>query len=260
MNLLFKIAIETPTIFIQIAYEKLFKKQIVNFEALSIFFKDKSGIEIGGPSKFFSINGFIPIYGIAKVVDGCNFSTSTAWEGQIIEGPTYLYSPTLKKGYQFVCEGVEVSHVPKANYDFLLSCNSLEHIANPLKAITNWLQLLRPNGILVLVLPKKESNFDHQRPITTFKHLLADYNNNIGEDDTTHFEEVFKLHDLGYDPLAGSAENFRERTIANFTHRCVHHHIFDQALLAQICDFFNLKIVQQTTRAIDHIIIAQYQG
>lgn len=171
---------------------------------------------------------------------------------------THINILKKKKGYQYICDGVDVPIIPKDKYDFVLSCNNLEHIANPLKAVSNWLQLLKPEGgLIVLVLPRKESNFDHKRPVTTFQHLLNDYQNNVGEDDLFVLDEVFQLHDLSLDPLAGGLENYKKRSLDNFNNRCLHHHVYDLALLKEICAFFQLEVLLTETRVKDHIIIAK---
>ncbi len=244
-----------PTVVASMVFEKLFRPVLPGFASISILFKDKQGIEIGGPSKFFGNKGYMPVYSLAKTIDGCNFSTQTAWEGTIKEGNTYTYSAG-KVGHQFICEGANVENIPKHSYDFVLSCNNLEHIANPLKAVRNWIQLLKNEGAIVLVLPRKESNFDHRRQVTSFSHLLDDYKNNIGENDLTHLDEIMELHDLSLDPLAGSPENFKQRSVDNFANRCLHHHVFDLALLQEICNYFNLRISVTTSLTADHLIVA----
>jgi len=250
------LASRKPTILIGIFLEKYLLKRNELKQAFEKHFQDKKGIEIGGPSNMFKPTGQLPIYPLAAQVDGCNFSDDTAWEGKIKEGNTYNYGGA-SKGYQFICDGVDVPTIPKNSYDFVLSCNNLEHIANPLKAVENWLKLLKPNGAMVLVLPRRESNFDHKRPITTIEHLIQDYETNIGEDDLTHVEEVFKLHDLRLDPLAGNFENFQKRCLDNFNNRCLHHHVFDLALLKQICNFFKLEIMLTKQKVDNYIIIAK---
>ena len=59
-----------------------------------------------------------------------------------------------------------------------------------------WIDVIAPGGCLIVVVPNKASNFDHRRPTTMFAHLLTDYAANVGEDDTTHFDEVLALTDL----------------------------------------------------------------
>lgn len=245
-----------PSVFIQLAIEKKLFKRLKGFSPLNHLFENQKGVEIGGPSNIFKSNGLLPIYSLAATVDGCNFSEQTTWEGKIEQGNNYHYQQG-KTGYQFICDGVDVPIIPKNQYSFVLSCNNLEHIANPLKAIKNWLTLLKDEGTIVLILPRKESNFDHKRPITSMAHLIEDFEKNIGEDDLTHLEEILQLHDLKYDPLAGSFENFKKRGLDNFNNRCLHHHVFDTNLLEQICTYFGLKVVLKTSRIDNHFIIAK---
>ena len=255
MNPLLKLKSRKPEILVRICLDKIFRPKIQNFKEIKKLFIHKEGIEIGGPSKFFKKWGFMPLYKLATKIDGCNFSSQTSWAKNIHEGETYQYTAG-KYGHQFICEGAEVAVIPKNNYDFVLSCNNLEHIANPLKAVGNWLGLLKNEGTIVLVLPRKQSNFDHKRPVTSFEHLLTDYNNQIGEDDLTHVDEILRQHDLKLDPLAGDFENFKERSYDNYQNRCLHHHVYDLQLLEQICTFLKLTVVAKTSLTADHVIVA----
>ena len=51
--------------------------------------QNKSGIEIGGPSKIFHKE--IPVYRFIKKLDGVNFSNNTIWQGSISEGENYNF-------------------------------------------------------------------------------------------------------------------------------------------------------------------------
>jgi len=48
---------------------------------------------------------------------------------------------------------------------------------------------------MLLVAPHKEGTFDHLRPITTLDHLILNSQENVTENDETHFREVLKLTD-----------------------------------------------------------------
>jgi SAM-dependent methyltransferase len=199
-------------------------------------------LEIGGPSSIFKDSGYIPIYKIIQYLDGCNFSNKTLWEGDLISGHTYSYYKQ-KKGIQYISEATDLSYIASEKYDFIISSNCLEHIANPLKATSEWVRVLKPMGLLLLVLPNKQYCFDHLPNTTEFKHLLNDYNNNIEENDLTHLDEILELHDLKLDRLAGSYEQFKERAFKNFENRALHHHVFDIALSKKIYEFNNLEII-----------------
>jgi len=225
-----------------------------NFKDVEKYFKNKVGLEIGGPSKFFSKNGCMPIYPIVARLDGVNFAPKTTWTGDIDPSKGYLVEGK-SLGKQFILDATDLSKLEKETYDFVLSCNVIEHIANPLKAIEQWLSVLKPGGVLVIVAPRKELNFDHNRDIVKFNHLLADYYNNVQEDDLGHLEEVLKLHDLTLDPEAGTFEEFKERCLKNFENRCLHHHVFDLNVLSEIYIHFKLSIISKFEIPTDYVII-----
>jgi ubiquinone/menaquinone biosynthesis C-methylase UbiE len=178
------------------------------------------------------------------------------WEGSIEEGNFFHY---YKKstGKQFIAEATDLQNIKNSTYDFLLSSNCLEHIANPLKALDEWIRIIKPDGYFLLVLPKKESNFDHKRPNTTFEHLLEDYKNAISEHDLTHLDEILELHDLSRDPSAGNYKNFRARSLNNYSNRGLHHHVFDLDLIENIFKYYNVKLIQTNQTSSDYFALGQ---
>jgi SAM-dependent methyltransferase len=227
------------------------KKRISNYRLYQELFCNKCGIEIGGPSSFFRHQ--IPIYKKLKSLDGVNFSSSTIWEGEINEGKNYKYGK-CRRGYQFICDATNLDRIESGKYDFVLSCNNLEHVANPLKALNEWLRIIKPQGLLLLVIPNKDSNFDHNRSITGMAHLVEDFTSNVSEEDMTHLDEILTLHDLSMDPPAGDFENFKKRSLNNFQNRCFHHHVFDSDLLEQIFRYFNIELLLIDCTKTDFII------
>jgi SAM-dependent methyltransferase len=221
---------------------------------ISYRLKNKIGLEIGGPSKFFDLKSYFPVYVFAKRIDGVNFSTETVWEGTIKEGKSYHYG-NEKTGYQYICEASELKNIETESYDFLLSCHSLEHIANPIKALKSWNSVLKPGGKIVLVLPDKNFTFDQRRPYTTFEHLVNDFENNTTEKDTTHFEEVIQLHDIERDDNITSVSELKNRTENNYTNRCLHHHVYNLELLEEVLTYCNFKIIHKQKAAPFHLVI-----
>ena len=69
----------------------------------------------------------------------------------------------------------------------------IEHIANPLKAISEWKRILKDNGLILLIVPHKDKTFDHNRPITSLSHLIEDMKTDVQEDDSTHLPEILEL-------------------------------------------------------------------
>jgi len=112
-------------------YNKLFEGKIKQFSDIIEFFKDKEGIEIGGLSEVFRPFSYIPIYNHIKQLDGVNYSNNTIWEGHISSGYNYNYYKN-KFGTQYILDATDLSGIDSNKYDFLISSNCLEHIANPI--------------------------------------------------------------------------------------------------------------------------------
>jgi hypothetical protein len=93
------------------------------------------------------------------------------------------------------------------------------------------------------VLPHKDGTFDRHRPTTPVAHMIEDFRRGTGEDDTTHFEEVLRLHDLQRDIWQPSAESFKAWVLGNAVNRGVHHHVFDSLSAAQLVDAAGFEIL-----------------
>ena len=123
--------------------------------------------------------------------------------------------------------------------------------------MSEWLRISKDDAFLLIVVPKREANFDHNRPITSFEHLKNDYDNKVGEDDLSHLEEILRLHDLSLDPPAGTYTEFKMRSMNNFQNRALHQHIFDINLLTRIFGYFNLEIIESAIIKTDYIILGK---
>lgn len=238
-----------------ISYLKQPTKRYLITKAYSL--KGKHGLEIGGPSRFFHTGSFFPIYVFAKQIDVANYSSETVWEGTLTEGMTYQYFKN-KMGYQYVQEATELSNIQNNQYDFVLSCHSLEHVANPIKALFEWKRVLKKGGLLMLILPFKESTFDHKRPYTDFDHLVADYLNGTSEKDDTHFPEIISLHDLSKEQQTIDKSAFIKRLNDNYVNRCAHHHVFCEKVVAQMLEYTGYKLDYQIIVHKFHLIALAY--
>ena len=224
------------------------RPKITNHQAYTSATKSLEGIEVGGPSKIFKRQ--IPVYGNCSELSFVNFSNNTIWEGQISDSVNYYQK---KIGKQYIAEAANLSIFSDKKFDFLLSSNCLEHVANPIKAMSEWKRIT--SGNIILLVPRKDFNFDHKRPITLFEHLVDDFNNDVDESDLTHLDEILSLHDLELDPPAGSLEQFHQRSLDNFNNRCLHHHVFDNKLVLEICDYLGMSILEQTVTKKDWIFL-----
>ena len=217
-------------------------------------FAGLSGIEIGGPSRLFRHR--LPIYSVVRDVDGVNFSDRTVWEGEIAAGRTYRYWRS-RTGHQHLLEGGDLTGIEAGRYEFCISSNCLEHLANPLGAMEEWARVVRPGGLVLIAVPDPRATFDHRRPVTTLDHVLRDRRAGTGEDDLSHLTEILELHDLSMDPPAGDAAAFRARSERNLENRCLHHHVFDAELLRGMARHAGLKVLRVDGIGSDHVLLAR---
>ena len=224
------------------AVKTILRIRNANDRKIQACLRAKDGLEIGGPSRFFRKFGIISAYPAIKSLDGVNFGAKTIWEGDLKRGQHYRWEGA-KPGFQYITDGTDLSEIENGRYDFVLSCNSLEHMANPIRALREWARVIKPGGHLLLVLPNKMNNFDHRRATTTFSHLLDDYHNQVTEEDLSHLDEILKFHDLSRDPRAGSFADFKKRSEANVDNRCLHHHVYSLDLLRELLGHINFEVL-----------------
>lgn len=206
-------------------------------------FDGRIGLEIGGPSAIFGRRGPIPVYPLAARIDNCNFNNSTVWGAGQEAGITFSFDGHREPGRQYIAEATDLCEIGDSEYDFVLSSHCIEHLANPLRGLGEWVRVLRVGGLLVLVVPHKDGTFDHRRPVTTLEHLMQDYRCQTTEADLTHLPEILACHDLGRDQGAGTLEEFRDRSMRNLENRCLHQHVFDTRLVVQVVDHVGLQIL-----------------
>ncbi|WLT31324.1 methyltransferase domain-containing protein [Geothrix sp. PMB-07] len=235
------------------------RRPLASFQQCRPYVEEKVGIEIGGPTHLFRKWSSLPIYSIASRVDNCNFSDQTVWVDSIKEGASFRFDDQREPGYQYVVDASNLEQFTTETYDFLLSSHALEHIANPIKALSEWIRVLKQEGLLVLLLPHKDGTFDHRRPLTTLDHLVRDYEMQVTEGDLTHLDEILALHDLKMDRKAGSVDAFKERSLKNKENRCLHHHVFDTRLVIKLVHHIGLQILAVESFKPNNILVIAYK-
>ena len=215
----------------------------------------KFGLEIGGPSSVFRDRGALPIYRCMGGLDNCVYSVETIWEGRRTEGLTFSYHRRKPNGFNFIREATNLQGIADSQYDFIISSHSLEHTANPVKALKEWMRVVNPSGTIIVLLPNYRHTFDHLRKPTSVEHIFEDYERGTDERDLTHLEEILESHDLSLDPAAGSKDQFRQRSQRNFENRCLHHHVFDERNSRQLLEAVGLTVEILELSRPHHIVI-----
>lgn len=73
--------------------------------------------------------------------------------------------------------------------DYIANSHVFEHTANPVKALVEWYRVLKPGGIVYLVIPDKNHTFDLPRKTTPIQHMIDDYFAKTTDLDSSHIDD-----------------------------------------------------------------------
>lgn len=220
-------------------------------------FENARGIEMGGPTRWaFGARGSIPIYPIIGSLDNVNPPADNVYDNahasRVDAGRTYRFDDRKSPGMQYLAEAADLSVIASGAYDVLLSSHMIEHTSNPIKVVLEWIRIVRSGGLLLIIVPDKERNFDHYRATTTLQHMIDDFEANRGEDDLTHLNESVEMND--YSLMAFDKETFRSRAMNNLETRHIHHHTFTLHSLRQLLEYAKLDIIEMIAEPPYHLI------
>ncbi|ACB77248.1 class I SAM-dependent methyltransferase [Opitutus terrae] len=120
---------------------------------------------------------------------------------------------------------------------YVVSSHVLEHTANPVAAFAEWYRVLRPGGIIYVVVPDRRYTWDHARALTSIDHMLEDYERSTTAVDATHVDDFVDGVDWStYSPGTKEADVFAAKAALKATyHQAVatgneiniHFHVFE---------------------------------
>jgi len=232
-----------------IVLSRIYIKKSKHYVIIKKIVSQGLGLEIGGMSSVFYEKNLLPIYPHIKYLDNCNFSHKTVWEND----KNSTFDPRYHKEY--ILEATDLKDIKSDSYDFLLSSHMIEHTANPIKALKEWIRVVKPNGHLIVLITHKNGKFEHRRPIKSLEKMIKEYERDVDENDFKHLDEILELHDRSMDLEAGTLTEFSERSRHNYENRCLHHHVFNTYLVADLFDYLELNIVGIEAIAPLHILI-----
>ena len=212
-------------------------------------FLSDEGIEIG------ALQNPLPVPDRAKVhyVDVLTKAEAIAHFPEL--PASMLVEPTI------IDNGQELKTVPDGTWNFCVANHVLEHTRKPLTALSNWLRVLKPGGILYVAIPDRTNKLDHKRPLTTFEHLLLDEQPQLDRsaENHAHFVE-WAVHINKAQP--GQAAENRAIELEKQGYN-IHFHVFDISVFKRIlelaCREGNAEIqelhVQDEYGCVEHIAI-----
>jgi SAM-dependent methyltransferase len=128
--------------------------------------------------------------------------------------------------------------------DYVASSHVLEHVANPVAAFAEWYRVLKPGGLIYLVVPDRRHTWDHTRPLTPVEHFLEDFERGTTPCDATHIDDfaggsdwkLFSPSTPPEDVAAKQAELARgmHEAVARGEHINIHFHTFEPANLLEL--------------------------
>jgi SAM-dependent methyltransferase len=118
-------------------------------------------------------------------------------------------------------DGEKLQKIASGSQDFIIANHFLEHCRNPLRALETFLDRIKPNGILYIIVPDKRYTFDSKRDITNFAHIAGDYAGKNSDD--PHFLEVA----AGGKPRKITPELRRKAKEFKESKYSIHYHVWD---------------------------------
>ncbi len=64
-------------------------------------------------------------------------------------------------------------------FDFVINSHVLEHVPNPGRQMQEWLRIVRPGGLVYMIVPDKRFCFDRRRQLTEIEYLLGIYRQDL---------------------------------------------------------------------------------
>jgi SAM-dependent methyltransferase len=124
-------------------------------------------------------------------------------------------------------------------FDFIISEHVLEHITNPIKAMKEWLRVLKPGGKFFIVLPHKDRNNDCHRELTTLEHLMEDFKKDIPYNDDFHFNEWWEKV-VQKDLMPEHYKHMKKTDLLNSA--SIHHHVWTEKEIVELFQYLDLEI------------------
>jgi SAM-dependent methyltransferase len=90
--------------------------------------------------------------------------------------------------------------------DYVASSHVLQYAANPVAALAECHRVLKPGGILYLVVPDRRFTCDHTRALTPVQHMIDDFVHGTTASDATHIQEY--VYDADWSLFRPSAAPF----------------------------------------------------
>jgi SAM-dependent methyltransferase len=80
---------------------------------------------------------------------------------------------------QLVWKGNTYPFIDNDAFDFVINSHVLEHVPNPGRQMQEWLRIVRPGGLVYMIVPDKRFCFDRRRELTEIDYLIGIHHQNL---------------------------------------------------------------------------------
>lgn len=133
-----------------------------------------------------------------------------------------------------------LSFLPDSSQDFVIASHILEHLANPLAMLVDIYRVLKPEGLLILILPDRHATFDRERAPTSLDHVVDEYRRDVREVADDHIiEAIIAQEHFNGDvrDFAAFAAELTDSEIALHRRRSTHAHVWDMEEFGAVLQF-----------------------
>ncbi|MHA1756627.1 MAG: methyltransferase domain-containing protein [Promethearchaeota archaeon] len=185
------------------------------------YFQNKKVLRIGGNLRW-KFNKYL--HYAKKIID---IDKSSQYLNSLIQADYYH-------------DGADLYFLKNESFDIICSSHVIEHLPNPLKALYEWIRIIKKGGIIYCGVLDKRFTFDHKRKRTKLNHLIEDFKKDIDDKDLTHIQEVINKWDSDLDSYW--TRNQFIKMVYSKPSGFIHYHIWIKKDIKKLFKYVGLKI------------------
>jgi SAM-dependent methyltransferase len=181
-----------------------------------------SGIEVGPGQHPFEI----PLPGVdVRYLDRWTAQESAELFPQLAAQATFV-EPDVVADFNTD----RLTSIPDDSQDFVIASHILEHLAEPIGFLDEIHRVLKPGGVVLILLPDRHHTRDRGRTPTPLAHLVDEFKCHTEEVSESHLVEWLQHRDK---PMGNTREEQLE-TLERYRRRSIHVHCWDASEFLEV--------------------------
>ncbi len=137
--------------------------------------------------------------------------------------------------------------------DYVLSSHVIEHFFDPIKALKEWIRVLKTGGYIFIIVPHKERTFDGNRKLTSLDELINRHDSTLNISDYCFMSDEEKTRQQQQTQGVSTSHNphiliKNKEAPAGWVRfeKDDHHHwsVWTTESFLTLCDYLNLSVTQ----------------